>query len=1095
MKRDLFRVASAIAISLLSACRTTTGPEGSQTPNAPSPFKRPGQKALQEAFSGLRSYEFGQSRAGLVTIERETAHCRPASGRQQALEAGFLALLTEGTASVSARRFACRQLSLVGTKASVPTLSGLLGDAQLGEIARYALERIPGSDADEAFREAIERLVGPARIGVVNSMGKRGQRGAVPTLAKLVGSPDGELREAVLGALGRIGTADAAATLARQRDLTASVWLGAWLECANRLADTGELEEAAGMFDDLFGGDVPSHVRGAALDGLVRTRREGVVPIVVSLLADSDPAVRIVAAEYVRDMPGERSTETFARELSGLGPEGKAVLVMALGDRGDAAARDHVIRLLKDDDANVREAAVRALGKLGNSNSVELLAQLLRGGGDGALANVARESLIELRADGVDQALTSLLENEDGDVVTLVAGVLAERGISAARSELFSLCGGDRPVGVRKAAVAALEELAEPSDVRRLIHLIEAPENKLLRSALQDALVAACRRTTPESRAIRRVQRAYRRGESAVQVCLLHVLGRLGTQESLRTVTSAFYGPDSALRNAAIRLLGGWPDASCDDVLAHIAETTSDDIHRVLAVRGLVRALALESDLSDADKLALIRRGMSAAKRPEDRKLVLSALGQVDSLGALEMCGEWIGDPELGEESGVAAETIVEAIKGTQRTACEVLLERFLLAPLPTAARSRLEATLENLRKYDDYLRWWQFCGPYTKGKNKASALFAEPFSPEDPKQAEAVSWKLRTPSANAFDSWFVNFAKLLGGSNRVAYARTWVWVPSERDARLEFGSDDGAKVWLNGVLVHSKDTSRALRAGEDTVEVKLTSGWNALVVKVRQGGGDWAVAARLRMTDGTKMANLCEFGSGEALNVCRQSLLGSDSDLWPEALEMLTQHPDTSGALDVLLAGASGKGATAVVDAAIALAGRAVGPEREQCESLLRSLQREMAPGKQRERIQDALYETTKLDDHVMLWEIAGPFSAAATDSPPLYTAPFPPEPGENGKRVRWTLLDSRKSPSKAWEVDLNKALGTGSQCVAYMRTRVWVEDGISVRMELGSDDGVKVWLNDVVAHEHDVARPVRVAEDRVDVQLARGWNDVIKP
>jgi hypothetical protein len=98
---------------------------------------------------------------------------------------------------------------------------------------------------------------------------------------------------------------------------------------------------------------------------------------------------------------------------------------------------------------------------------------------------------------------------------------------------------------------------------------------------------------------------------------------------------------------------------------------------------------------------------------------------------------------------------------------------------------------------------------------------------------------------------------KALGGNNRAAYLRNKVWSDKSQKVRLELGSDDGIKVWLNGQLVHANNVTRPADPSQDKVEVTLKQGWNRLLLKVTQGGGEWAVCARLRRLDGSKLEGL----------------------------------------------------------------------------------------------------------------------------------------------------------------------------------------------------------------------------------------------
>jgi hypothetical protein len=72
---------------------------------------------------------------------------------------------------------------------------------------------------------------------------------------------------------------------------------------------------------------------------------------------------------------------------------------------------------------------------------------------------------------------------------------------------------------------------------------------------------------------------------------------------------------------------------------------------------------------------------------------------------------------------------------------------------------------------------------------------------------------------------------------------------------------------------------------------------------------------------------------------------------------------------------------------------------------------------------------------------------------------------------------------------MDLFKTFG-GQQSVAYARTWVHCDQPQSAILELGSDDGVKIWLNEKQVYALNAARPLQPASDRLTVTLHRGWN-----
>ena len=74
----------------------------------------------------------------------------------------------------------------------------------------------------------------------------------------------------------------------------------------------------------------------------------------------------------------------------------------------------------------------------------------------------------------------------------------------------------------------------------------------------------------------------------------------------------------------------------------------------------------------------------------------------------------------------------------------------------------------------------------------------------------------------------------------------------------------------------------------------------------------------------------------------------------------------------------------------------------------------------------------------------------------------------------------------------NLEEFFGT-EHSVAYLKTEVWIEKSEPVIFELGSDDGIKLWLNGSLVHEHKVERGHNQGDDVVELSLEEGWNKVL--
>jgi HEAT repeat protein len=111
------------------------------------------------------------------------------------------------------KAIACKQLAVYGSKEAVPELAKLLTDEQLASWSRIALEAIPGPEANEALRRALDSLKGRLLIGTINSIGVRRDDGAVDLLTLQLQQSDADVASAAAVAMGRVGNAAATKTL------------------------------------------------------------------------------------------------------------------------------------------------------------------------------------------------------------------------------------------------------------------------------------------------------------------------------------------------------------------------------------------------------------------------------------------------------------------------------------------------------------------------------------------------------------------------------------------------------------------------------------------------------------------------------------------------------------------------------------------------------------------------------------------------------------------------------------------------------------------------------------------------------------------
>ena len=234
---------------------------------------------MEQLLEQVKTYDFGTSRAALTKLSDMIRQAYGKTGELKEIETALLSVL-KSEAKYAGKQYVCRELSIIGSDQSVPVLATMLTDEKLSDMARYALERIPGTAADKALLKALSAAKGKAQIGIVNTLGERGYRGAASDIGQLTSRSDQVLAGAALGALGKIGGPEAAAALGKAKDRVPDklkmVAYDACLKCADQMVAEGKNAEAKKMYQQLYTTPgVPQLVRAAALRGMLNATSGG----------------------------------------------------------------------------------------------------------------------------------------------------------------------------------------------------------------------------------------------------------------------------------------------------------------------------------------------------------------------------------------------------------------------------------------------------------------------------------------------------------------------------------------------------------------------------------------------------------------------------------------------------------------------------------------------------------------------------------------------------------------------------------------------------------------------------------------------------
>lgn len=161
----------------------------------------------------------------------------------------------------------------------------------------------------------------------------------------------------------------------------------------------------------------------------------------------------------------------------------------------------------------------------------------------------------------------------------------------------------------------------------------------------------------------------------------------------------------------------------------------------------------------------------------------------------------------------------------------------------------------------DGYIGTWLALGPF---ENVSSEFDCMPDSTEYLGNDASTS-----PSLGDVDSGMVWHA-LLSAENlmdldvlypstatpREGYYVSYVWSASARSVDLAIGQDDGARVWFNNSFVGEVSECQGASVDDYLYPVTLQSGWNQVMVRVYDGGGNWGLYTRFK-DGGTAITDL----------------------------------------------------------------------------------------------------------------------------------------------------------------------------------------------------------------------------------------------
>ena len=638
----------------------------SPTPDDVRRWKDFRSPSLKDILQKIATYEYGEDEEILAQLrDYVRAHRHSPESRKNCEEQ--LAEFLGSSATLASKMAVCRHLREIGTSLSVPFLERMLLKEKTSDLARYALEKIQGPSVDSALIQGLSQTEGKVKIGIISSLGQRKVQKSVPALEKLLNYPDSSIALTAAVALGNIATPDASTALSKalgktSRELQSQI-ASSLLKGGEQYLASGDRKTAIKLFNRVLSIKLPLPIHQAAAKSKIAASGNDAGKMIINILKGKEKQFYPPAISMVRDVFVGRTIQDVCKILPRLPEESQVQLFEVLSGYKEKSVLLSVAKATQSPNRTVRIAALKALRNVGDASTVELLAQHAAKT-EGMEQMTARNSLWNLRGEGVDQTiLLNLIKLTDQNIQEELIMSAGERRIADGRNLLFSKARSSRSRN-RLLAIRALKDVASPSDLPRLLQLLLNEPGDRERTEIENTIAGVAGKSPspigladPVKTLIPSVKDV--KGRST----LYRVLGKIGDDSSLSLVRKALADENTEIRDAAVRALSDWPSVTPKEDLLHIVQTTSNSVHRVLALRAYVRMTGMEPYRSPERAVLSLKEAMRRVERPEEKKLILGILPRFACRDALQLAESLLSEKDVEEEAKEAVKQILRRLK------------------------------------------------------------------------------------------------------------------------------------------------------------------------------------------------------------------------------------------------------------------------------------------------------------------------------------------------------------------------------------------------------------------------------------------------
>jgi len=644
------------------------------------------EKAINYLMPLMSADDVGSRYKNQIVLQDIGSHAsRPGAETERRTLASVLCRKIE-TAEMPAtvRNWFVLQIERIGKDESVRTLTRLLSneDKELRDYARRALEKNPSNAALRSLERSMKEAKDQAwKAALNNSLKQRSEFEAAAA------------QSAALANILKKGTGTDQIVAAQRL-----------VDIAARLAKLQKFEQAIDIYDCLNnwaaeqeqGRDV-FFIRVAALNGMAMCDGRRAVEVVTSAMQSDNPKVRSVAVKAARNAPTKDATRALTEMLAELEPNSQQQVLGLIAEKGDQSSVKFVKEVLDSDTESVRMEAIETLTRIGGDEAAEALLEIAIND-DGPAQKAAYAGLSVMVGPGVEEIIKVRAASGDINSRVVAIGLLGERRIAGALESLLGYADDDNG-DISAAAFKALPAVAGSDDIPILADLLAKTESGRARQNAVAALKSVLGKTTDKDVAGQVMIDKMEASGKEVRLSMLTTLNALGGSAALKTVADAAQSSDQAMRDAGIRTLSDWPDFEAVEILLGIASKSETTLtHHVLATRGAIRLIRESESAPLNDRTKLCFYAFEQARRDQEKKQAISAMGSLPNEEVARRLLELTGDANLKAEAGLGAVELAGNMLRINRQAARDLAQKIRDLNISDEINSRADRIIKGRR-------------------------------------------------------------------------------------------------------------------------------------------------------------------------------------------------------------------------------------------------------------------------------------------------------------------------------------------------------------------------------------------------------------